>query len=164
MNCFSRGLEVKRRWRSVPRSSVTKYLDNRGVKLAGVEPVESVGMWTYMSSSGEIKMSLRLMTWKVSIRPPNHPSGPSHTHILMSKVLEEFKFAVCTLGQYRSAEGLHDLLHCHRLAGELIFCRAVCAILADMNAARCREVIVTKRDQRRPFQRVASRCTFQESA
>ena len=28
MNCFSRGLEVSSLWRSVPRSSVTKYLEH----------------------------------------------------------------------------------------------------------------------------------------
>lgn len=29
MNCFSNGREVNSRWRSVPKSSVTKYLENR---------------------------------------------------------------------------------------------------------------------------------------
>lgn len=125
MNCFSKGLEVRRRWRSVPRSSVTKYLDRRESSLVGLQPIESVDVCTYMSSSGEIKMSLRLMTLEKSILNPQ--GGRSHTHILMSEVLEEFKFAVCTLRQYRSAEWLHNLLDRHRLAGELILCRAVCA-------------------------------------
>lgn len=159
MNCFSKGLEVKRRWRSVPKSSVTKYLDRRGLILARVEPVERFCMGTDMSSSGEIKISLRLMTLEKSI--PNPQSGGlSHTHILMSEVLEEFEFPVCTLGQYRSAEWLHDLLDRHRLAGELILCRAGRAKSADPNAAPCRDVMFTRQGQRRPSQRVAGRCTF----
>lgn len=78
----------------------------------------------------------------------------------MPEVLEEFEFAVCTLGKHRSAEWLHDLLNRHRLPSELILRRAVCALLASANAARCIDVGITRRVQRRPFQRVAGRCTF----
>jgi hypothetical protein len=35
-------------------------------------------------------------------------------------MLEQLQFAVCALRQDRSAEGLHDLLDGHGLAGELI--------------------------------------------
>jgi hypothetical protein len=41
-------------------------------------------------------------------------------HILVSKMLEQFQLAVCALRQDRSAEGLHNLLDGHGLAGELI--------------------------------------------
>jgi hypothetical protein len=39
-------------------------------------------------------------------------------------MLEQLQLAVCALRQDRSAEGLHDLLDCHGLAGELILGRA----------------------------------------
>ena len=39
-------------------------------------------------------------------------------------MLEELQFSVSTLRQDRRAEGLHDLLDGHRLAGELILGRA----------------------------------------
>lgn len=81
MNCFSKGLEVKRRWRSVPRSSVTKYLDRRGFSSARPEPVEGFGICPYMSSSGEMKMSLRLMTLEKLIHQFKEMMVPcSHSH------------------------------------------------------------------------------------
>ena len=76
-----------------------------------------------MSSSGEMKMSLRLMTC--------HPLGPHSqispsraAHILVSEVLEKLQFAVCALGENRGAERFHDLLDGDGLVGELILRRA----------------------------------------
>lgn len=38
-------------------------------------------------------------------------------------MLEQLQFTIGSLGQDRRAEGLHNLLHGHRLSGELILCR-----------------------------------------
>jgi hypothetical protein len=72
-----------------------------------------------MSSRGEMKMSLKLM-----ICPTSEfvfaRVGLWYAYILVSEMLEQLQFAVCALRQDRSAEGLHDLLDGHGLAGELI--------------------------------------------
>lgn len=75
-----------------------------------------------MSSNGEMKMSLKLMIWGalVSVYTPR----VQISYILVSEMLEELQFSVSTLRQDRRAEGLHDLLDGHRLAGELILGRA----------------------------------------
>ena len=75
-----------------------------------------------MSSSGDIKMSLRLMTWRYSVR--NHIDLINYAHIFVSKVFEEFQLAVGPFGQDWGRERLHDLFHRHRLLGELVFGRA----------------------------------------
>jgi hypothetical protein len=43
-------------------------------------------------------------------------------------MLEKLQLAVCALGKDRSAEGLHDFLDRHGLAGELILGRAAHAL------------------------------------
>jgi hypothetical protein len=67
---------------------------------------------TYMSSRGEMKMSLKLMTccWFSKMTP--HPKRGAKPYVLVAQMLEELQLTVCTLGQDRSAEGLHDLLDC----------------------------------------------------
>lgn len=55
MNCFSSGRDVNRRCKSVCSNSVTMYLS----KI--LEAALMTGWLTYMSSSGEMKISLRLM-------------------------------------------------------------------------------------------------------
>jgi hypothetical protein len=76
-------------------------------------------MTAYMSSRGEMKMSLKLM-----ICPASEFAFVLCclwvAHILVPEMLEELQFAVGALRQDRSAEGLHDLLDSHGLAGELI--------------------------------------------
>lgn len=42
-------------------------------------------------------------------------------NILMSKMFQEFEFAVCSFGENRCAEGLHDLLNRDGLASQLVF-------------------------------------------
>lgn len=73
MNCFSSGLEVSSLCRSVPSNSVTKYLLSRVVAvsecLSLVCHSKSEG-FSYISSSGEIKISLRLMTFKAVSQGP----------------------------------------------------------------------------------------------
>lgn len=65
MNCFSSGREVRRRWRSVPRSSVTA---NDAFSRVPATRYTGVGYSpTYMSSRGEMKMSLREMTYAFAI-------------------------------------------------------------------------------------------------
>jgi hypothetical protein len=49
----------------------------------------------------------------------------SNTHILMSEVLQQFEFAVRSLGKDWGAEGLHDLLDGNILVGELISRRTI---------------------------------------
>lgn len=64
MNCFSRGREVNSLCKSVPRSSVTKYLQNTNtLELCNV----SLGVCTHMSSKGDMKISLRLITWELLV-------------------------------------------------------------------------------------------------
>lgn len=48
--------------------------------------------------------------------------GRTKTYILVSQVLEQLQLTVCALGEDRRAEGLHDLLDGHRLAGQLVLC------------------------------------------
>jgi len=76
-----------------------------------------------MSSNGEMKMSLRLMTLAVSVEAPLILERA--TNILVPEVLQELELTVCSLRQDRSAKWLHDLLHGDGLAGELILGRAV---------------------------------------
>ena len=47
------------------------------------------------------------------------------TDIFVLEMFEKFQFSVGPLGEYRGAERFHDLLDRDRLAGELIFGRAV---------------------------------------
>lgn len=51
-----------------------------------------------MSSSGEIKMSLREMTFFLLIPCPG--SSRWATHILMAKMFEQLQFSICAFGQY----------------------------------------------------------------
>jgi hypothetical protein len=39
----------------------------------------------------------------------------------MFQMLQQLQFSVCSLGQDRRAEGLHDLLDGYTLAGKLVF-------------------------------------------
>ena len=80
-----------------------------------------MGMLSYMSSSGDMKMSLKLMT-SYSLA---YSLGEKVTfsYILMTKVFEEFQLSVCSLGEDWGAERLHDLLDGHSLAGQLVFGR-----------------------------------------
>ena len=76
-----------------------------------------------MSSRGEMKMSLRLMTLERSVWCASKVGG-FMWYILMSKMLQQLQFSVCAFREDRSAEGFHNLLDRHRLAGELILRRA----------------------------------------
>jgi hypothetical protein len=61
MNCFSSGREVSSRCKSVPSSSVTKYLfdDRMSVRRSKRE----IRRMPHMSSKGEMNTSLKLMIW-----------------------------------------------------------------------------------------------------
>jgi hypothetical protein len=74
MNCLSSGRDVSNRCKSVPRSSVTKYLKKDRYHLVTAIQLPNSGeknplvrstiiKVTYMSSKGEIKMSLKLMIY-----------------------------------------------------------------------------------------------------
>ena len=58
MNCFSSGLEVSSRCKSVPRSSVTKYLASMRLLI---RVMTTWARATHKSSSGEMNTSSRLM-------------------------------------------------------------------------------------------------------
>jgi hypothetical protein len=45
-------------------------------------------------------------------------------NIFVSQMLQKLQFAIGPLGQNRSAEWLHDLLHGHGLPGKLVLGRA----------------------------------------
>lgn len=47
------------------------------------------------------------------------------THVLVTQMLEQLQLSVGTLRQNRCAEGLHDLLDRHGLAGQLVARRAI---------------------------------------
>ena len=70
-----------------------------------------------------MKMSLRLMTFEQVSRVWGR-HGRDMTNVLMAKMLEEFQFTICALGEDRRAEGLHDLLDGNGLACELVLCGA----------------------------------------
>jgi hypothetical protein len=55
------------------------------------------------------------------------PEFGINAHILVAQMLEQLQLAVGSLGQDRSAEGLHDLLDRHRLVCELVLRRAAAA-------------------------------------
>ena len=91
-----------------------------------------------MSSSGEMKMSLRqmiLMSKYPSASAQNGCSlfssklfvdpGARESYVLMPQVLKQLELAVGTLRKDGCAKRLHNLLNRHRLAGELILCRAI---------------------------------------
>jgi hypothetical protein len=103
-----------------------------------------------------MKMSLRLMIYSVLDAASATPNF-RYAHILVSEVLEEFQLAVGALGQDRSAEGLHDLLDSHGLAGELILCRAAPMSVSDtLTMAEMH----TRPVQKLPYQQAAGQCTF----
>lgn len=73
-------------------------------------------------------MSLKLITcgqkvsaW-VRVFLPIRRGG---AYIFMLEMFEQLEFSVGALGEDGGAEGLHDLLDGHRLAGQLVFCRAI---------------------------------------
>ena len=55
------------------------------------------------------------------------------TNVFMPQVLEKLQLTVCTLGENRCAEGLHDLLDGDILVGELVFRGAA----RQISLARC---------------------------
>ena len=81
---------------------------------------------TYISSSGEIKMSLSEMTCTNPSAQPTLSfsrivnSARAATHILVLQVLEQLQLAICPLGEHGGAEGLHDLLDGDGLVRELV--------------------------------------------
>lgn len=80
-----------------------------------------------MSSRGEMKMSLRLMTCRLKsdyVLMVEVFFLATETYILMPQVLQKLQLAVGTLGQDGGTEGLHDLLDSNSLTCQLILCRA----------------------------------------
>lgn len=131
MNCFSSGREVRRRCKSVPRSSVTKICQRSEIREGW-----RVHLPTYMSSRGEMKMSLKLMTCcLLSETAQICPKRGAGSYVLMAQMLEKLQLAVCALGQNRCAEGLHNLLDRDGRRGELILCGTVCSVSLEFTCA-----------------------------
>lgn len=96
---------------------------------------------TYMSSRGEMKISLREMTCEspnVSMERRVSSSASSwlddamrwsdsleSAYIFVSEMLEQLQLAVRPLSEHRRAKGLHDLLDGDILVGELVSRRAI---------------------------------------
>jgi hypothetical protein len=78
---------------------------------------------THMSSSGEMKISLKLIIYR-AVRT-ELCAKCSSAHVFVSQMFEELQLSVCSLRENRSAEWLHDLLDRHGLAGKLILRRTI---------------------------------------
>lgn len=96
-----------------------QFRDCRIVRISQVVFECRSNLPTYISSKGEIKISLKLMTCGcsadfriISLLAP--------AYVLMLEMLQELQFSVCALGQDRRAERLHDFLYRHGLPSELI--------------------------------------------
>ena len=100
-----------------------QFRDYRAVSLLQYTDRNRPNLPTYMSSSGEMKMSLKLMTCGCSAEV-RIVLSLALSYIFVLEMLQQLQLSVCSLGQDRRAEGLHDLLDCHRLSGELILRRA----------------------------------------
>ncbi len=112
---------------------------------------------TYMSSRGEMKISLRLMTCNMFSGHARGSQGRGvSSYVLMAQVLQKLQFAVCALGKDRRAEGLHDLLDRDSRAGELVLGRTVPGV-SDFSPpfhSDCRSALrLTTQDRRRPCPR-----------
>lgn len=83
---------------------------------------------TYMSSSGEMKMSLREMICTSVRRGLQVTVMARRTHVLVLEMLEQLELAVSSLCEHRGAERLHNLLDGDMLVGELISGRTAAAI------------------------------------
>jgi len=78
---------------------------------------------SYMSSSGEMKMSLKLITFGASAC--SFACIVVHPYILMTQMFEKLQFSVGAFRQDRGAERFHYFLDGDSLTGELIFRRAI---------------------------------------
>lgn len=66
-------------------------------------------------------MSLKLMTFECSVLTVvEFGFAP---YVFVAQMLQKLELAVGSFRENWGAERLHDLLDCHRLAGQLIFCR-----------------------------------------
>ena len=101
-----------------------EFGDCRGVRIQQAIVQYRSNPPTYISSSGEMKMSLKLMTCGCSA-DRRISSSSATAYVLMLEMLQQLQLAVCSLRQDRRAEGFHDLLHRNRLSGELVLRRAV---------------------------------------
>jgi len=117
-----------------------------------------------MSSSGEMKMSLKLMICGGAQRtiPRAAAVDEEGLYILMAQMFEKFQFTIRPLRQYRGAERFHDLLDRNRLSGKLILSRAVesAAVRMCETTAMAMEADRqhTRRDRRHPSRRAGDQC------
>lgn len=107
-----------------------------------------------MSSSGDINMSLRLMTFPNSVRSTSCIG--IYSYILMAKMLQELQLSIGTFREYGCAKRFHDLLDSDGLTGELIFCGAGKTI--SQRVTNLSKRIRTKPARRHPSPPAVSRC------
>lgn len=108
------GHEITGRWKIPHISLATKE--------------NSLDSVSYMSSNGEIKMSLKLITF---IRVSSFSSKVGGAlYVFMAQVLQQLEFSIGALREHRSAERFHDLFDRHGLAGQLVLCRATRAAIS----------------------------------
>ena len=152
MNCFSSGREVRSLWRSVPSSSVTVIIVRTWPMASGCR----LHSPTYISSNGEIKMSLKLMTCGCSADVRNLLSS-APAYVLMLEMLQKLQLSVCSLGQDRRAERLHDFLYRHCLPSELILRRAAPSPLEPI-VLLVEAIILTIQARRLPCRPAEGQC------
>ena len=75
-----------------------------------------------MSSRGDMKISLKLMTFARSVSKLMMYWG---SYIFMSEMLQEFELSVGPLREDGCTEGLHDFFDRHGLACQLVLCRTI---------------------------------------
>jgi hypothetical protein len=82
----------------------------------------------YMSSNGEMKISLKLIIYGVSASKLDsrfYFSLDGNTNVFVAEMLEKLQLPVGSLGQNRGAERLHDFLDRNRLRCQLISSRTI---------------------------------------
>ena len=135
-----------------------EFGDCRGVRIQQAMLRYRSNPPTYISSSGEMKMSLKLMTCGCSA-DRRISALSAAAYVLMLEVLQQLQLSVCSLRQDRRAEGFHDLLHRNRLSGELVLRRAV-RTLSEPTLPIIAAVPLTRRARRLPCRPAAGQCIY----
>lgn len=126
MNCFSRGREVRRRCKSVPRSSVT-VISSKCARLRG-KRIQHTDIHVLERGNEDIAETDDLLYVQRDF--PRRTGDGVESYVFMAQVLEQLQLTVCALGQDRRAEWLHNLLDRDRRGSELILGRAVPVVSA----------------------------------
>ncbi len=77
----------------------------------------------------------------------------------MLQMLQKLQLSVCSLGQDRCAERLHDFLDRHGLPSELILCRAAPSLLETI-APVIIALVLTRQARRLPCRPAEGQCIY----